>query len=87
MQKNSRYNLVERAMITGVAEAPLGAHPASADPDYQLDLKHIKTYVESAASPEAWAEYKAKFIDVSEADYQAAIGGEDAVKQLPVPIY
>ena len=87
MKKNSRYNLVERAMITGVAEAPLGAHPSSADPDYQLDLKHIKAYVESAASPEAWAEYKAKYIDVSEADYQAAIGGADAVKQLPVPIY
>ena len=51
MEKNSRYNLVERAMITGVAEAPLGAHPTSADPDYQLDLGHIKTYVGSAASP------------------------------------
>jgi len=73
MKNNSRYNLVERAMITGVAEAPLGAHPTSAAPDYQLDLKHLKTYVESAASPEAWAEYKASFIDVSEADYQAAV--------------
>jgi glutaconate CoA-transferase subunit A len=87
MKNNSRYNLVERAMITGVAEAPLGAHPTSAAPDYQLDLKHLKTYVESAASPEAWAEYKARFIDVSEADYQAAIGGAEAVSALPVPIY
>jgi len=87
MKNNSRYNLVERAMITGVAEAPLGAHPTSAAPDYQLDLKHLKTYVESAASPEAWAEYKASFIDVSEADYQAAIGGAEAVSALPVPIY
>jgi len=87
MKANSRFNLVERAMITGVAEAPLGAHPTSAAPDYQLDLKHIKTYVESAASPEAWAEYKTKYVDVSEADYQGAIGGAEAVKQLPVPIY
>lgn len=87
MKANSRYNLVERAMITGVAEAPLGAHPTSASPDYQLDLKHIKTYVDSAASPEAWAEYKAKYIDVSEADYQDAIGGAEAVAALPVPIY
>ncbi len=87
MAKNSRYNLVERAMITGVAEAPLGAHPTSADPDYQLDLGHIKTYVGSAASPEAWAEYKATYIDVSEAEYQAAIGGAEAVAKLPVPIY
>jgi len=87
MKANSRFNLVERAMITGVAEAPLGAHPTSAAPDYQLDLKHIKAYVDSAASPEAWADYKAKYIDVPEADYQAAIGGADVVKQLPVPIY
>lgn len=87
MKANSRYNLVERAMITGVAEAPLGAHPTSAAPDYQLDLKHIKTYVDSAASPEAWAEYKAKYIDVSEADYRAAIGGAEAIAALPVPIY
>lgn len=87
MKANSRFNLVERAMITGVAEAPLGAHPTSAAPDYQLDLKHIKAYVDSAASPEAWAEYKAKYIDVSEVEYQAAIGGADVVQALPVPVY
>ena len=87
MKHNLRYNLVERAMITGVAEAPLGAHPTSAAPDYQLDLGHLKTYVGSAASPEAWAEYKATYIDVSEAEYQAAIGGAEAVAKLPVPIY
>jgi glutaconate CoA-transferase subunit A len=87
MKANSRLNLVERAMITGVAEAPLGAHPTSAAPDYQLDLKHIKAYVDSAASPEAWAEYKAKYIDVSETEYQAAIGGAEVVEALPVPVY
>jgi glutaconate CoA-transferase subunit A len=87
MRANSRFNLVERAMITGVAEAPLGAHPTSAAPDYQLDLKHIKAYVDSAASPEAWAEYKAKYIDVSETEYQAAIGGAEVVEALPVPVY
>jgi len=87
MKANSRFNLVERAMITGVAEAPLGAHPTSAAPDYQLDLKHIKAYVDSAASPEAWAQYKAKYIDVSEAEYQAAIGGAEFVEALPVPVY
>jgi glutaconate CoA-transferase subunit A len=87
MKANSRLNLVERAMITGVAEAPLGAHPTSAAPDYQLDLKHIKAYVDSAASPEAWAQYKAKYIDVSEAEYQAAIGGAEFVEALPVPVY
>jgi glutaconate CoA-transferase subunit A len=87
IQKNARFNLVERALITGVAEAPFGAHPTSAAPDYHLDLKHIKTYTESAASPEAWAEYKARFIDAGEAAYLEAVGGADAIAALPKPIY
>lgn len=87
MEANSRFNLVERARITGVAEAPFGAHPTSAAPDYQLDLKHIKTYVESAASPEAWAAYKAAFVDVEESAYLAAVGGPETLTALPKPVY
>jgi glutaconate CoA-transferase subunit A len=87
IEANSRYALVERARITGVVEAPFGAHPTSANPDYHLDLKHLKTYVDSAASPEAWDEYRKAFIDVSDADYLAAVGGADAVRALPRPIY
>lgn len=87
MAENSRYNLIERAMITGVAAAKFGAHPTSAAPDYQLDLKHLKTYAESAASPEGWAAYRAGFIDVDAAAYLEAIGGADAVTGLPRAIY
>jgi glutaconate CoA-transferase, subunit A len=87
MEKNSRYNLVERPMITGVVETPYGAHPTSANPDYHLDLKHLKTYVESAASPEAWNEYRSRFVDVSEADYLAAVGGGETISTLPKPVY
>jgi glutaconate CoA-transferase subunit A len=87
MRENNRFNLVERAMITGVAEVPHGAHPTSAAPDYHLDLKHIKTYVESAATPEAWADYKARFIDVPQADYVAAVGGSAAIEAAPAAIY
>jgi len=87
MAANSRFNLVERALITGVAAQPFGAHPTSAAPDYQLDLKHIKTYTESAASPEAWGAYKARFVDPGEAAYLEAAGGPDAILALPKPIY
>ena len=87
MRANSRFNLVERPMITGVAQAPFGAHPTSAAPDYQLDMGHLKTYVEGAASPEAWADYRARFVDVDDAGYLAAIGGADAVKSIPQPAY
>jgi glutaconate CoA-transferase subunit A len=87
MRNNSRFNLVERAMITGVAEAPFGAHPTSAAPDYHLDMGHLKAYSDSAASPEAFAEYRAKFVDVDAAAYLQAVGGAEAVKALPKPIY
>jgi glutaconate CoA-transferase subunit A len=85
--ENSRFNLVERALITGVAAQKFGAHPTSAAPDYQLDLKHIKTYTESAASPEAWADYRARFIDAGEAAYLEAAGGADAIAALSKPSY
>ena len=84
---NARFALVERARITGVVEAPLGAHPTSAAPDYQLDLGHLKSYVDSAASPEAWADYRARFVDAGEAAYRAAVGGMDAAAALPQPVY
>ena len=87
METNARFAIVERARITGVVEAAFGAHPTSAAPDYQLDLKHLKTYVDSASSPEAWDEYRKTFIDVSDADYLAAVGGADAVAALPRPVY
>lgn len=87
MEANARFALVERARITGIVEAPLGAHPTSAAPDYQLDLGHLKTYVESAASPEAWADYRTRFIDVSPDAYLEAVGGADAITALPRPVY
>jgi len=87
MARNTRFNLFERAVITGVVEAPFGAHPSSAAPDYQLDLGHLKTYAESAASSEAWAAYAAKFINVTDAEYLAAVGGVEHIRALKTPIY
>lgn len=87
MAVNGRFNLVERSQITGVSEIPFGAHPTSASPDYHLDLKHIKTYVDSAASPEAWSDYRGRFIDIGQDDYAAAVGGAEAIMALPKAIY
>lgn len=87
IEDNARFALVERARITGVVEVAGGAHPTSAAPDYQLDLKHLKSYVESAASPEAWADYRTRFVDVDEAEYLAAIGGAEALATLPKAVY
>lgn len=87
IENNARFALVERARITGVVEAPFGAHPTSAAPEYQLDLKHLKTYVDSAAAPEAWAAYRKTYIDAGEDAYLAAVGGAEVINALPTPIY
>jgi glutaconate CoA-transferase subunit A len=87
LPRQARYNLIERTMITGVAEAPFGAHPTSAAPDYQLDLAHLKTYVDSAASPEAWAAYRKQFIEAAPESYLAAVGGPGKIAAAPVPVY
>lgn len=80
-------NLFERALVTSVVEAPYGAHPTSASPDYALDLAHLKGYVDAAASQDAWADYRARFVDVAPQAYLAAIGGAAHVSALPAVVY
>ena len=87
MEANARFALLERARITAVAETPYGAHPTSAAPDYHLDLKHIKSYVESAATPEAWEAYQATYLSGTQADYVNAVGGADAIGAIAKPVY
>jgi glutaconate CoA-transferase subunit A len=84
---NGRYNIFERSLVRGVVLSPFGAHPTSAAPDYQLDSAHLATYVESAASPEAWAAYQTRFVQVEEEKYVEAVGGAAHLRALPVPVY
>lgn len=87
MANNARFALVERARITGVVETPYGAHPTSAAPDYHLDLGHLRTYVDSAASPEAWDSYRQQFVQPGDDAYLEAVGGAQAIRALPRPVY
>lgn len=80
-------NLFERALVTSVVEAPFGAHPTSASPDYAIDVEQLKTYVDAAASPDAWAAYRADFVDKDASAYLAAVGGAERVSALPTVIY
>jgi glutaconate CoA-transferase subunit A len=84
---NARFNLFERSVVTAVAEAPFGAHPTSAAPDYELDLQHLRAYAASAESPEAWVEYRNTYVEVDADAYLKAVGGADAVRALPKAIY
>ena len=54
---------------------------------YHLDLKHIKSYVESAATPEAWDAYKTAYLSGTQADYIDAVGGADTIGAIAKPVY
>ena len=62
-----------RMFVTGVVEAPNGAHPTSCVPDHGVDDAFLSTYAGSAKSAEAWDEFRSTYLAGSEADYQAAI--------------
>lgn len=65
---------LSRMHVTGVVEAPNGAHFTECLPDYGRDEAFQKEYAATAASPEAWAEFKARYLDVAdEAEYQKRI--------------
>ena len=76
----------ERNCTQAVVHQPGGAHPSSSDPLYGFDTAHLKRYGELMADGgySAWAE---AFLGQDEADYQTAVGGLDAIRELPLPVY
>ena len=64
---------ISRAMVTGVVEAPGGAHFTSCVPDYDRDESFQRQYAATAKDEQAWATFKATYLDVSEDEYQAAV--------------
>jgi glutaconate CoA-transferase, subunit A len=65
--------LVNRTMIDGVVEAPGGAHFTSCVPDYARDEAFQAEYARSAASPQAWEQFRADYLSGDEAAYQEAV--------------
>ncbi|MFI1914380.1 CoA transferase subunit A [Nocardia sp. NPDC020380] len=64
--------ILNRMMVDGVVEAPGGAHFTFSG-SYGRDEKFQRFYVEAAKTPESWAEFKARYLDVPEDEYQAAV--------------
>jgi glutaconate CoA-transferase subunit A len=77
----------ERAATTGVVHIPGGAHPSSCNPQYGFDVPHFKEYSGFARDEAGFQGYLDKYLGASEADYQAAVGGLDAIRALPLPTY
>jgi glutaconate CoA-transferase, subunit A len=66
---------VNRLMTDGVVEAPDGAHFTSCLPDYERDEAFQREYAASAKGPDAWAAFKARYVDVGDhAEYRKAAG-------------
>lgn len=64
---------LNRLMVDGVVEAPGGAHFTLCAPDYGRDEAFQREYVATAGDEDKWLEFKARYLDVSEADYQRAV--------------
>ena len=83
----ARYVFWERSMTTGVVHIPGGAHPTSCTPLYGFDVPHTKEYAASAKEG-GFGAYAEKYIlGKTEDEYQALVGGIDAIKALPLPVY
>jgi acyl CoA:acetate/3-ketoacid CoA transferase alpha subunit len=64
---------VSRMMVDGVVEAPGGAHFTLCDPDYPRDEAVQRAYVAAARNPEAWAAFRAEWVDIPEAEYRRKV--------------
>lgn len=83
----ARYVFWERAQTTGVVHLPCGAHPSSCAPLYGFDTKHFREYAASAKEPGGWQQYFERYIACGEQEYLERVGGEPAVRKLPLPVF
>jgi len=77
----------ERSATHAVVHIPGGAHPSSSAPLHGFDVGHYKAYASSAKAQDFNAYCEQFGVLKDEATYQAAVGGLDAIQQLPLPIY
>jgi glutaconate CoA-transferase, subunit A len=65
--------LLNRMMVTGVVEAPNGAHFTTCTPDYERDESFQKAYATAAKDDDTWAEFDQRFLGGDEQAYQDAV--------------
>jgi glutaconate CoA-transferase subunit A len=85
--EESRYVFWERSETTGVVHIPCGAHPTSCAPLYGFDTAHFNAYTATAKEEGGWQGYFDKYVAVTEEQYLAEVGGADAIKKLPLPVF
>lgn len=66
--------LIDRMMVDGVIEAPMGAHFTECPSDYGRDEAFQKEYASTAKDAAAWAKFKERYLDApSHAAYVEAV--------------
>ena len=65
--------LLNRMMVTGVVEAPRGAHFTSCVPDYDRDEAFQKAYATAAKDPDSWRAFADRFLGGDEQAYLDAV--------------
>ena len=65
---------ISRLLTDGVVETPGGAHFTACVPDYRRDEEFQRSYVAAAADAELWAAFAERYLEVTEAEYQARHG-------------
>jgi glutaconate CoA-transferase, subunit A len=78
--------LINRSMVSGVAETPNGAHFTSCGPDYGRDEEIQAEYAAASASLDKWEEFRATYLAGDEACYQEAVARFRAGRSDPVGI-
>ncbi|MEU6415948.1 CoA transferase subunit A [Streptomyces spiralis] len=69
---------IHRWMVSGVVEAPNGAHFTSCAPDYGRDEAFQREYVQAAKDPQAWERFRRTYLTGDEQDYQRAVAARGA---------
>lgn len=64
---------ISRLMVDGVVERDGGAHFTENPPDYGRDETFQALYAASARSPEAFAQFRAEWLNISEDEYQRKV--------------
>lgn len=72
---------ISRVLVTGVVEAPHGAHFTSCVPDYDRDEAFQRLYVAAAGDPDKWAAFAGRFLAGGEAGYQREVAAFAAEKE------
>jgi glutaconate CoA-transferase subunit A len=72
---------IPRMYVTGVVEAPMGAHFTECPPDYERDESFQREYAATAKDDDLWQRFKADYLDLpTHDDYVKAIANRGTGK-------